>query len=210
MTTKITPALLLLAGAIAAPSALAEKASFSFRDFDAVHAAAGVNVVLKQGAFSISAEGSDKALERLSITQDGDTLKVTHKSGNWSFGGFKGAVVTITAPSFASLHAGSGADVIGRDLQFADLSAQTSGGGDMTLSGQCRTLKIASSGGADFNGDALRCETVDVRTSGGADATVFATGKAMASASGGSDIRILGAPSDIQKDTSGGADIRVS
>lgn len=203
--------MLALTAAIAAPSALAETAAYSFRDFDAVHAAAGVNVVLRQGPFSITAEGSDKALKRLSVTLEGDTLEITHKSNaGWSFGGFKGAVVTVSAPSFASLRAGSGSDVTGRDLQLTDLEARTSGGADLTLSGQCRSLNIEASGGSDFDGDSLRCETVTVTTSGGADADVFATGKVSARASGGSDIRVLGSPAAVEKDTSGGADIKIS
>lgn len=210
MKKLIAPAALLVLAGAAAPAALAETASYAFRDFDAVHASAGVDVVLKQGPFSITAEGSGKALKRLSVTKDGDTLKVTHESGGWTFGGSRSAVVTVTAPSFASLRAGSGSDMTGRDLQFTDLEARTSGGADMTLSGQCRTLVAEASGGSDLDGEKLRCETVAVTTSGGADATVFATGKASARASGGSDIRVVGSPATVEKDTSGGADIRIS
>ena len=211
MKAIVTPAGLALAAALAAPSALAETKSWTLRDFDAVHSAAGVNVVLREGPFAIKAEGSDKALKRLSVTLKGDTLEITHENNaGWPFGSFKGAVVTVTAPSFASLRASSGSDMTGRDLTFGDLEARTSGGADLTLSGQCRSLVADASGGSDFDGDELRCESVTVTTSGGADANVFATGKVSARASGGSDIRVLGSPATVEKNTSGGADIRIS
>lgn len=211
MKTIIAPTVLALTVAIAAPSALAETATYNLRDFDAVHAAAGVDVVLKQGPFSITAEGSEKALKRLSVTLEGDTLEITHKSSSgWTFGASRGAVVTVTAPSFAALHAASGSDMTGRNLQFADLEARTSGGADMTLSGQCRSLNAEASGGSDFDGEKLRCETATVAASGGADANVFVTGKVSARASGGADIRVLGSPTAVEKNTSGGADIRIS
>jgi len=210
MKTVIAPVVLALVAGVAVPSAFAETASYSFSNFHSVQAGAGVNVVLKQGPFSITAEGSEKALKRLDISQDGDTLTVTHQKVGWTFGSFHGATVTVTAPSFSQLPAGAGSDMIGNDLTFTDLQARTSGGADMTRSGRCKSLDIESSGGADFHGGKLKCESVTVRTSGGADAVVNASTSAEARASGGSDIRILGAPAAVEKNASGGADISVS
>src|SRR5689334_20528139 len=57
-----------------------------FSDFDRVDASAGVNVVVRQGPYSVTVTGPKDKLDTLRITQSGKTLKV-YRDGTRSFFG---------------------------------------------------------------------------------------------------------------------------
>jgi hypothetical protein len=181
--------LIIAAASLAACSpALAESRTYNLAGFDAVKASAGVNVILKQGAFAVRADGTDRALDRLDVSVQGGVLRITHKSDMNMFGFGRSAVVTVTAPAYASIAASSGSDVSGADLRFDALKASSSSGADLELSGSCRSLSLSAGSGADFVARGLTCTSITAEVSGGGDADLSGACETLeASASGGAD-----------------------
>lgn len=200
----------IFAGATAL-AAFADEQNFSFSDFDSVEASAGVDVVLRQGNYSVRAEGSEKALERLKVEKRGDTLHIGRRntSGfNWSSGG--SVTVTVSAPGYTAISASSGSDVSGSGLNLTDVSVSVSSGADMELAGSCEELTVSVSSGSDFDGEDLHCQNVTASASSGADANVWAARSLVGSASSGGDIDVYGEPESITKNTSSGGSVRPS
>src|SRR4029077_17745099 len=111
----------------------------TFSDFDSVDASAGVNVTLKQGGYNVSVSGPEGKLDGIKVVQNGKTLKVFRDGHNswFSWGHYQ---ATITAPTFVSLSASSGADVDGADLALETIKLDADSGGDIEISGTCKSV----------------------------------------------------------------------
>jgi hypothetical protein len=168
--------------------------TYDVAGFDSVSASQGVNVVLKQGAFAISAQGPKDRVERLEIEREGSTLKLGQKPNTvWfaNMGWQERTVITVAAPGYASINASGGADVDIESLRQDALSITASGGADVNLRNPAiAALEVNASGGADI------------------DATDVATTTIIASSSGGADIRVTGACKSLTAAASGGADFK--
>jgi hypothetical protein len=208
MRTLLIALPVLVLSACSYSSGPEETRTFNLADFDSIQASDGVDVQLRQGPFSVTAIGSAGALDRLNVERDGSVLRVANKRGvSLSFG--SSAHIVVTAPTFASITAGGGADIEGDSLRLEAVSVRSGGGADIDLSGTCATLTAEASGGGDIDAGELVCSSVRAEASGGGDAIVHATESVEASASGGGDITIRGAPPRINQSASGGGDINV-
>lgn len=232
-TPFVIPAGLLALAALGALTlarpAHADSKAYSYSNFDEVDASAGVNVVLKQGPFSISVDGDKEEVARIVIEQQGSKLTVTHKSSVSWFGAGHRSVVTVTAPTYTAISAHGGADIDTADLNLSDVSlaasggadiradklkvqalkVTASGGADIKATGSCTGLTATVSSGSDYKGADMKCETAEVRASGGADADAWASVSATGKASGGADVRFRGKPAKVDKSESGGGDVKI-
>ena len=145
--------LISLATALVATSACSvmepiDSKTYDLAGFDSVSASHGVNVRLKQGPFSVSAEGPRSKLNRLVIERRGSELNIRREPTLSWVSSFQTDIVTVVAPAYSSISASGGADVDGDDLQLGNIRIDTSGGADLNLSGVCKTLTMETSGGA--------------------------------------------------------------
>lgn len=179
----------------------------TFSDFDSVDASAGVNVTLKQGGYNVSVSGPEGKLDGIKIVQNGKTLKVFRDGHNswFSWGGHYEA--TITAPTFVSLSASSGADVDGENLSLERVELEAGSGGDIEISGTCKSVSGQASSGGDVNGEDLKCEDAEGQASSGGDVDLFATASANGQASSGGDVAFHGKPAKFTKQESSGGDV---
>lgn len=205
-----------------------ETRPFSLSGFDSIDAAGGVNLILKQGPYAISATGPKGKLDKLVIEQQGSTLSITRESTfSWWFNYSESDIVTITAPSYTRIKATGGVDIEANGLAQpaltidanggADFDAEnfridalhvtSSGGADVNLSGACKSLTLETSGGADFNSEDFACESAVVTASGGADVEVRVSLSATGKSSSGADIRFIGRPATYIADEESGGDI---
>jgi hypothetical protein len=211
--------------------ASADTKTYNFSGFSKVSASAGVSVVLKQGPYAISAEGSAKALERLRIETKGDTLEVGRKPNTMGWGSSSGRVtVTVSSPTYKGVSSSSGSDVDASGLNMAgasDLSVSSgarldlgdvsledvrvtlSSGSSADVSGSCRSIRVDVSSGASFNGKGLKCETAIAGASSGASVHVWASKSAEGGASSGGSVNIHGDPATVDRDTSSGGSVNV-
>ena len=92
------------------------------------------------------------------------------------------------------------------DLVCDQIKIHTSGGSDISLTGQANSGLYRSSGGSDINAYNFVVKHLECNSSGGSDIETTVTESLKASASGGSDIMYKGDPK-VNKSTSGGSDI---
>lgn len=205
------PALLVLPAALllAAP-AIAETRSFNLSGFDAVSATALMDVVLKQGPYSVKVEEPHGKFDDLKLEVHGSTLVVTRQNND---GRRKDEAptytVVVTAPSIKRIEVSSASTLDGRKLSFKDLDIELSSASTISLSGSCGALKLNISSGAKFEGDDLKCQTARVDASSGASARAFASHDAQADASTGGQVTFYGKPGDLKKNTSTGGTVRL-
>jgi hypothetical protein len=211
-TSLLVPAGLLGVAAVAAvclaQPARADTKSYSLSGFNEVAAGSGVDVVLKQGPFSVVATGNKKDIERLEIRVEGSTLVVGHKASVTFFGHNEKNVVTVTAPTYVGVTASGGADIDADGLNLGDVRVAASGGADLRLQNvTAKALNAKASGGADIKLTGV-CTAATVEASGGADAEAWASASAKGRASSGADIHFKGTPASIDKESSGGGSVK--
>jgi hypothetical protein len=181
--------------------------SRSFSGFDSVDVKTGVNVELKQGPFAVQVAASDP--DNIKIKQEGSRLEISHEG--FSLFGWNGRnTVTVTAPTFVSIEADSGGDVEGFDLKLDTIALRTASGGDIELSGECKSVTADAASGGDIDGEKLKCETGKAEASSGGDVNLWVSGSASGEASSGGDIEFHGNPTSVQRDESSGGDVDVA
>lgn len=197
-----------------APSASAQqgadaKRDYNLKGFEKVDASAGVNVIVRQGPYSVHAESQNGDLSRLKVDVRGDTL-VVGREQNWFGWSGRGPryTVTVSAPDYRGFDASSGSNIDGSGLSLKNLTVEVSSGADVEIAGTCADLHLSVSSGANFDGGNLRCETASVDASSGANADAFASRSAEGEASSGADITFHGKPVNFSKDTSSGGSVR--
>ena len=191
-------------------------------DFQQVESSGGIDVYLAQGpAAAIAVEAAPEALPHVVTEVRDGALRIHwepgyswHGAASWhgSTGRQRGVRVYVTAPRLTGLVLSGGADAHGQTpLRADDFSIRASGGSDVTLVLQARTVRAASSGGSDvtltgrverqemkfsggsdYHGFGLQSTTATISASGGSDAEAWVDGELTASASGGSDLHYKG------------------
>jgi hypothetical protein len=177
--------------------------------FDSIEASAGVNVELRQGPFAIKVEAPDDDIDSIKTELNGSTLKIYREGNfnswfNWSSGR---RLVTVTAPTYVSVRASSGADVEGSSLALETIALDAGSGGDIEISGTCKMVTAEAASGGDVNAEDLKCENGEADASSGGDVDVFVTGNANGEASSGGDVHFHGNPASFTKDESSGGDV---
>jgi len=209
-------------------TALAATRTYEVASFEAVSAAAGVDVDITQGpSRSVVAETRTGGFDDLRISVQGNLLKIDRQPRGWfqfmrpsytvhvvtpvlrSVTGSSGSDVTVKgagAEDFA-VDASSGSDIHVSGLKAGNVKAHASSGSDLKLAGTCATLQVEASSGSDVDAESLRCETATVHTSSGSDISLYASGSVTGSASSGADVRVGGSPPVVKVETSSGADV---
>jgi hypothetical protein len=204
-----------------------ETRTYQHTGFDSIAATSGVNVILKQGPYSVVAETPEGKLDSIEISQQGNELRLSRKPELTFFSISGRYVVHVATPTVTSISVSGGADLDadgltadaltlsasgGGDmrlttLRIGTLTASTSGGGDINISGACQSATVEAGGGGDFSGKHLDCANAVATASGGGDIEIGATQSATGKASSGGDITFVGAPPVFNKDASSGGDI---
>ena len=199
----------IVAAALVALPAMADEQSFDLDGFTSVDSSAGVSVDITVGSgYSIRAEGSEKALDRLRIEVKGDTLYVGRKRKvNW---GKTGSVdVTVTMPALESLDSSSGSSIDASGVEASDFSADASSGSRISVSGSCTDLNADVSSGARIDAKDLECKKVIADGSSGGSISASADTRLIADASSGASIRVYGSPTDVDIDKSSGGSVKI-
>ncbi len=212
----------------------ADEQSFDLSGFDQVDVSAGVEVEISGGdAFSVTATGSGRALERLDIELDGDVLRVSQRARglarfspilSWTSGN---AHVSVVLPQLTSVAASSGSDVTVTStyspafsatsssgasldlfgLEGGNVTLDTSSGAGIEAGGTCAHLEVKASSGADIDARDLSCNSAEATASSGADIEITAV-KVVANASSGAQVEVFGA-SEIDANESSGGEVEV-
>jgi len=186
-----------------------ETREFGNQDFNKVEVGSGIAVVYTQDPnASVTAKLERGKWEQVDIKVSNKTLIAKKKQGaKW---GYRGPQITVYAasPNLSSVSTASGASFQG-NVVAADLDVDTSSGSNVRIEGACQTLNLDSSSGSNVSLQKLECVSADVDASSGSNIKVFASARVDVDASSGASITVSGNPSDVTKDTSSGASVRV-
>ncbi|RYZ58181.1 MAG: hypothetical protein EOP08_16475 [Proteobacteria bacterium] len=118
----------------------------SYTGFDQVDSSAGVEVVVIQGKFDVSAMSPNNSdMKNLIVEVRGNTLHVGRKQ-TMGWGGDTRYRVNVSAPAYTGFEASSGSSITGSNLQLADVEIDVSSGASIELSGACKTLRAKNGG----------------------------------------------------------------
>ncbi len=210
----VLPALLALplAGCVvglASGQPYSETLRGSYANFDRVDVSAGVETVVSQGPFDVTAEVlKGNGFDNLIVEVAGDTLRISRRPQmfNPDQPHYR---VTVSAPTYRQFDASSGSRLEGSNLSLKEVIAEASSGASMSLTGACTTLELNVSSGASFEGESLRCEAARVNASSGASASAYATLLADGDASSGGSVSFHGRPTQIRKESSSGGSVQL-
>ncbi len=192
-------------------AASADTKTYDLDGFTKVETSAGVKIELTQAdAFSIEAEGSERAIERLAVSVRGDTLELGRVTNNrWNRGNYDEVTVTVTMPEVEGLGASSAGEIDADGLSADDLKLSASSGGRVVARGACESLDADASSGGSVDADSLPCDDVEADASSGGSITVYARESVDASASSGGSIVVDGQPTDVESSKSSGGSVRI-
>jgi len=192
-----------------------ENKNIGITNFNAVSVASGIDLYLTQSnSENIKLTGHPDLIKDVTVTKEGSTLKIRHKTtGGWGKK-FKGQSLKIYVnyKMLESLEASGGSDVYtqntlktdklsinssgGSDLKLDvianDIQIKLSGGSDLDLKGSASNMDLNTSGGSDVKAYNFVVEYAKVNASGGSDTNIHVTKGLEASATGGSDINYRG------------------
>jgi hypothetical protein len=214
MTRLILAALALAA---AAPLHAAER-RYTVTDFDRVQIDGPFVVRLSTGKpSSATAEGSDEAIERVSIDVQGRTLRIRPNRSAW--GGYPGEAagplaialtthdlrgVSLTgsgsltvdkaeAMRFDVAVSGSGGVTLGQ-VQADILVLGLLGSGRIAIGGRAETLRATVQGSGDLDAGALSVENAEINSDTAGSVEVAVSETAKVTATGPGDTRVDGSP----------------
>lgn len=186
-----------------------ETRDFGNESFDKVEVGSGIKMVFTQDPnASVTATLERGSWDQVNIEVDGDTL-IAQRARNSRWGRY-GPKLTVYAasPNLTSVDASSGAKFEGNVIA-GNLEIDASSGSFINLEGACQVLELDASSGSNVSVQKLECASADVDASSGSQIMVFASTSVDADASSGSVISVSGNPSDVKKDTSSGAAVRI-
>ncbi len=198
----------------AAPSGTGSTRTFAVDGFSAVDVTGPDDVDVRVGSgFSIRAEGDPKALDRLEIVRDGDSLKIGRKErSGFSWGSDRGVKIYVTMPRMTAANAtGSGdmtidhvdgdsfaADATGSGtLSVATLNVQkatlsVTGSGDLKTGGSAGTGSFSIAGSGDIDATNLKLSSATVSVMGSGSVTAQVGGPAKVEVMGSGDVTLTG------------------
>ena len=186
-----------------------ETRDFGTSSFSRVEVGSGISMVYSQDPnASVTAKLERGKWEQVDIKVEGDTL-IARKARNTSWGRH-GPRITVYAasPGLTKVEAGSGSSFKG-SLVAGDLKIDASSGSSLSMEGACTSLNLDASSGSSVRLEKLECQSADIDASSGSSIQVFASQQVDVDASSGSSISVSGSPSDVTKDTSSGASVRI-
>lgn len=214
--TRTLP-LALLAFAAAAPAGAAER-RYSVTDFDRVQVDGPYRVTLKTGLASHArAEGSQQALDHLSVEVQGGILRVRRNRSAW--GGYPGegagpvTVELTTRDLRTAAVVGSGSLEVDKvrglrvDLSVSgngrlsvgavesdNLLVGLLGGGRIALAGRTKQLRATVQGSGDLAASGLRADDAQITSDTAGNVAVAVARTAKVTATGPGDVEIIGSP----------------
>ncbi|KRA45593.1 head GIN domain-containing protein [Devosia sp. Root635] len=221
MRTAITLALGTILGLTLAGTAHAESRSFELSGFDKVDIAAGLDAVIRQGDFAVSATSNNlDALDNLQLSVVDGVLRARLDESFLDFifsGGLVGMLINdntltidITLPALTGLEASAGADVRAEGITSDQLDVTASSGANISLpDARLGTVRAGSSSGADLTLSGT-ADSISAEASSGADldAADLVAATAKAEASSGADVSVH-ATARLAVNASSGGDVNV-
>lgn len=181
--------------------------TFNLNGFDRLQMGDAFGITVRQGnTFSVTATGDRRNLDDLDVRVSNGRLIAKYRSlrRNRQYEtAFKITMPKLAAADFSGASRSTVSGFTGEDM-----SIDLSGASNMTISGSFERLKTDVSGASDLHAFDAIANTVDARASGASLLQATATTRLSATASGASDIRYRGNPTQLEMNSSGASSIR--
>ncbi len=150
--------------------------------------------------------GDDNLLAEVHTDVRGDTLFVEiPEHFGWSSN--LGLVVKIVVPELEKVQVSGGGRLEVAGIDAASFTCIASGGSDVTLIGGAAEFSVEASGGSQLRAAGFATDKADVTLSGGSGARVQISSELGATLSGGSRLTVIGHPSIVRSELSGGSQV---
>jgi len=205
-----------------------ETEEYAFASFTRVEISSAFEFEIKQsGSYSINVTADDNVIDRVQVTQDGQTLKITVGGVPTSFrsvtlkalvtmpelggltvsGASRGTVSGFNSTEAVSI-AVSGASRVTGDITAADIGFDVSGASTVQLEGSADDMVAVVSGACTFNLADFTVNNANVNISGASTGTINLDGRLDANVSGASTLLYIGDPVMGAIDVSGASTLR--
>ncbi|MBL0234878.1 MAG: DUF2807 domain-containing protein [Chitinophagaceae bacterium] len=196
--------------------------------FTELEVSGAIEVRLSQdSATSLVIETDDNLRPFISISQQGDKLKIGSRSG-YSLRPSHKIIVYISTNEFRKISIAGASSVTGKnkigngqplyfdlsgaseldmDVRAEKIELEAVGASKIDMRGEVKDLKIEASGASQITCFNLLAENTDIRISGAGEAEVFASVKLNARADGASSIRYKG-DAEVTREVNGASSIK--
>ncbi len=212
--TKILAVTTALLAVTATAQMFPKTRTISVSDFNRIRVTGPFVVEIKTGKSpGARTSGSPQALDRISVTQQGQTLTIRPASGNLGGGkAIEAARLSLTVPMLRAISVegtggvvvdrikgqtvklgitGSGALTVGRvDADILDVSLQ--GAGEATLGGLARKALVYARGSATLNAGALKTTDLEMTWQSAGSSQIAADRTVKLIATGSGDVMVTG------------------
>lgn len=163
-----------------------------------------MDVVIRQGAPSLTIEAEDNILPLVHVSQKGDTLTLATEG---SFRTHKGIVAVLTVPDLDEVRINSSGDVRFDGWQADAIALAVHGSGDIELGGEVRHVRAVIGGSGDIDLAPVLVSQVDASVDGSGDIRLGSLDRLTASVNGSGDIE-AGVVGTLDAQINGSGDIR--
>lgn len=154
---------------------------------------------------SLELSGDDNILEHVVTEVKDGTLHIHMESGSYSLK--EPLLATITCKSMTRVDVSGASTVNVEGISADEFDVEMSGASRVTLEGKTDKLTLNASGASKFYSDDLTCREVDFDISGTSNANVYASESVRGGASGASQLRYAGNPSETEVSSSGASKV---
>ena len=200
---------------------------FAFSDFNRVEVSSAFEYEISQSnSYGISITADDNVIEKVQVTKEGDTLKIsletTPRLGSLTLkaivtmpylrslaisGASRGTVSGFSSANDVDIEV-SGASKVTGDITAGDVDFNVSGASTVQLEGSANDIVANVSGASRFNLGGFTVNNANVTFSGASTGTVNLSGKLDANLSGASKLAYVGEPTMGTINTSGASTLK--
>ncbi|AMM49996.1 hypothetical protein TH61_00725 [Rufibacter sp. DG15C] len=204
---------------------------YNVGDFNEIVAGGAYHIRIKQSyRHSVRVQGNDEELDRLRIREQGGVLKISREGGSfmklWE-SNKRPILIEIETPELQSVDLSgaikseifgfapedfklgmSGATEVAMNINTTNLELDLSGASQLRIKGSADYLNLEASGACGIQAPDLVADRADVDLSGASQAVVNVQRVLNADASGASNIEYVGNAELVNRDQSGGSQVR--
>ena len=194
--------------------------------FTSVDVSGNIDVYVKQDSVSsVKVETDENLLGLITTREEGGVLHIHTREG-YNTRSTSGIRVYVAGPEFRRFEASGACDIFSEnqiisngsvdidlsgscdaklDVRSPKISADISGSGSVTLTGETRDLMVDGTGSSSFKCMDLKSENVEIDITGSGDAEVFASLKLDVDVRGSGSVKYRGAAAVSQKVSGSGS-----
>lgn len=187
-------------------SGVSKTESREISDFESLDISGALNVEVTAGStYQVEVTADDNLLEFIKTEVKGNQLKVY---SNKSFSAKTKVSVKISMPEINGLDVSGASNVDLTEVKSENFDLNVSGASKVKISGESLTVDADVSGASRIDAENFKAKTVRAEASGASNGTFSVVEKLVAEASGAANIRYVGEPQEVSKNSSGAGSVK--